>query len=197
MRDDSYLADVNQPPPRNPQQPWQQGPMPQRAPGTPPPAGGFPHQGHLQPPQQHPGMSLPDGQRIGHSAPSPQPSGTLIIASILTAGISLGGALLQSVMSMKSGFGDGNTTFGALVLAAAVLTLLFGIGGSALAMLRGSRTGRVLVTICCLFYLVNGIVTLIQGNTGSIIQIAIAIPLGILWWLPPTSRGMRARTSRP
>lgn len=100
-------------------------------------------------------------------------------------------------VSMKSGFGDGDTTFGALVLAAAVLTLLFGIGGSALAMLKGSQTGRVLVTICCLFYLANGTVTLIQGNTGSVIQIAIAIPLGILWWLPPTSRGMRAKTSRP
>lgn len=100
-------------------------------------------------------------------------------------------------MSVKSGFSEGEFLFGSLVLAAAGLTLLFGIGGSLLAMLRGSQTGRVLVTICCLFYLVNGTVTLSQGNSGSIVQLVIAIPLAILWWIPPTSKGMRSKRVRP
>lgn len=152
-----------------------------------PSAGGFPPPG----PPAYPYA----GQAGGYPTPgqASSPSAVLIVATISTCAISVGGALLQTVMSMKSGFGEGEPLFGTLVLTAAILTLLFGIGGSLLAMLRGNQVGRVLVTICCLFYLVNGTVTLAQGNSGSIIQIVIAIPLAIMWWLPATSKGMRAR----
>lgn len=193
MQDRSYIAGVNPSGPPNSQQPWQQGPEPGRSPGMGPPAGGFPQPGQPYPSQPYPYAGQPPGYAVQGSPPS----ATLIVSAIATSLISMGGALLQTVMSVKSGFGEGDFLFGSLVLAAAVLTLLFGIGGSMLAMLRGSQIGRVLVTICCLFYLVNGTVTLSQGNTGSIIQLIIAIPLGILWWLPPTSKGMRSKQVRP
>jgi hypothetical protein len=129
---------------------------------------------------------------------SPEPrrnsSALLIVAALTTSGISLGGAFLQTVMSIKR-FEIGSHTTAALILAAATLTLLFGLGGSLLAMLKGSRTGRLLVTLCCAFYLVNGTVTLAQGNIGSTVQLLIALPLAALWWFPATSRAMRTRST--
>lgn len=86
--------------------------------------------------------------------------------------------------------------YGVLVLMAAVLTLLLGVGGSVLALLRGSQLSRILVTICCVFYLGNGIITLALGNIGSVLQLVVAIPLAVLWWVPPTSRGMQARRAK-
>lgn len=127
---------------------------------------------------------------------SPEPrrssSAPLIVAALTTSGISLGGAFLHTVMSIKR-FENGSHTTATLILAAAALTLLFGLGGSLLAMLKGSRTGRLLVTLCCTFYLVNGTVTLAQGNIGSTVQLLMALPLALLWWLPATSRAMRTR----
>ncbi|MEB3365957.1 hypothetical protein [Saccharopolyspora mangrovi] len=95
-------------------------------------------------------------------------------------------------MSIKR-FETGSHTTAALILTAATLTLLFGLGGSLLALLKGSRTGRLLVTLCCTFYLVNGTVTLAQGNIGSTVQLLVAIPLAVLWWLPATSNALRTR----
>lgn len=124
--------------------------------------------------------------------PPPEMPALLMVTAILTCAISVPGGLIQVVMSTV-GFADGRTVYGALILVAAVATLLFGIGGSVLTLLRGSQLGRVLVTLCCLFYLGNGTITLALGNIGSISQLVVAIPLAVLWWIPPTSRGLRDR----
>ncbi len=107
-----------------------------------------------------------------------------------------GVGIMQLAMSTVGGFGEDRVAYRALVLMTAVLTLLFGIGGSVLALLRGSQLGRILVTICCVFYLGNGIITLALGNIGSVLQLVVAIPLAVLWWVPPTSRGMQARRAK-
>lgn len=119
----------------------------------------------------------------------------LLALAIATCLISLIGAFLQIVIAVMGGFQQGRALFGALVLTAAVLTLLLGAGGGLEAM-RGNRTGRVLVAVCCLYYLGNGIITLLSGNIGSLVQLAVAIPLGVLWWLPATTRAMRTERTR-
>ncbi|MEV4731428.1 hypothetical protein [Saccharopolyspora sp. NPDC049426] len=120
-------------------------------------------------------------------------SALLILSAVLTGSVSLCGAFMLSVMSYKSGFEEGDSRFGILMLTLATPTLLFGLGGSLLALLLGSQLGRILVTACCAFYLVNGTVTLLQGNIGSIVQLLVAVPLSTLWWLPATSKAMRAK----
>ena len=120
-------------------------------------------------------------------------SALLILSAVLTGFVSLCGAFMLSVMSYKSGFEEGDSRFGILMLTLATPTLLFGLGGSLLALLLGSQLGRILVTACCAFYLVNGTVTLLQGNIGSIVQLLVAVPLSTLWWLPATSKAMRAK----
>lgn len=117
----------------------------------------------------------------------------LIVAALTTSGVSLGGFALLGAMSIKRGFETGHHLAGALLLTAATLTITLGIGGSLLSLLRGSRTGRILVTICCALYAISGTTTLLNGNLGSLTQLLIALPLATLWWLPTTTRAMHSR----
>ncbi|WP_406692612.1 hypothetical protein REH65_12910 [Saccharopolyspora sp. ID03-671] len=150
-------------------------------------------------PQHHPQLPPRAHELTWPPADPPAQSSTaaLIVAALTTSGVSLGGFALLGAMCIKRGFEQGNHLAGALLLTAATLTITLGIGGSLLALLRGSRTGRILVTICCALYAISGTTTLLNGNIGSLIQLLIALPLATLWWLPTTTRALRSRRTPP